>query len=251
MLVELGVKLDAVVNFCLPLDEIVARLSGRRTCSGCKAVFHVTGRPPKVAGVCDHCGGQLIQREDDRPESVRVAHGGLRAQHRAADRLFPEAGPAGPGRRPRLAGRDFPAVACAAASMRCMPRIESFTRSAWERTRDWTRSFPRSAWERGVDAPRPREEWPRSGRIGVPTQSVGTRHSQTFHPHPWSPAMNPLISRRQRLAASGVAAVELLAGRSARAEEPKHRVVVWSEGTARRTSIPTTSAARWPKGSNR
>jgi adenylate kinase len=72
LLVELDVKLDAVVNFCLPIDEIVARLSGRRTCAGCKSVFHVTGRPSKVEGVCDHCGGQLIQREDDRPESVRV-----------------------------------------------------------------------------------------------------------------------------------------------------------------------------------
>ena len=72
MLVELGVKLDAVLDFDLPIDEIVSRLSGRRTCSVCKAVFHVTSRPPKVDGVCDHCGGPLVQREDDRPESVRV-----------------------------------------------------------------------------------------------------------------------------------------------------------------------------------
>ena len=72
LLVELGMKLDAVVDFFLPVDEIVARLSGRRTCAACKSVFHVTGRPPKVEGICDHCGGQLIQREDDRPESVRV-----------------------------------------------------------------------------------------------------------------------------------------------------------------------------------
>ena len=72
LLADLNVKLDAVVNFTLPIDEIVARLSGRRTCAECKAVFHVTGRPPKTEGVCDHCGGQLLQREDDRPESVRV-----------------------------------------------------------------------------------------------------------------------------------------------------------------------------------
>jgi len=72
LLAELNVKLDAVINFSLPIDEIVARLSGRRTCSVCKSVFHVTGRPPKVDGICDHCGGQLVQREDDRPESVRV-----------------------------------------------------------------------------------------------------------------------------------------------------------------------------------
>ena len=72
LLVEVEVKLDAVLDFRLPIDEIVSRLSGRRTCSTCKSVFHVTGRPSKVEGVCDHCGGQLVQREDDRPESVRV-----------------------------------------------------------------------------------------------------------------------------------------------------------------------------------
>jgi adenylate kinase len=66
------VRLDAVVNYELPLEEIVARLSGRRTCARCKAVFHVSSRPPRRAGICDQCGGELIQREDDRPESVRV-----------------------------------------------------------------------------------------------------------------------------------------------------------------------------------
>jgi len=65
-------RLDAVLSYDLPLEQVVARLSGRRTCPGCKAVFHVEARPPKVAGVCDHCGGKLYQREDDRPESIRV-----------------------------------------------------------------------------------------------------------------------------------------------------------------------------------
>ena len=64
--------LHAVVDYELPLDEIVSRLSGRRTCKQCKAVFHITGQPPKAEGVCDHCGGPLFQREDDRPESVTV-----------------------------------------------------------------------------------------------------------------------------------------------------------------------------------
>jgi adenylate kinase len=66
------VVLEAVLNYDLPLDKIVARLSGRRTCSICKAVFHVETRPPKMQGICDHCGAALYQREDDRPESVRV-----------------------------------------------------------------------------------------------------------------------------------------------------------------------------------
>ena len=55
-----------------PLDEIVSRLSGRRTCRECTAVFHVTAQPPRAAGLCDHCGGALYQREDDRPESITV-----------------------------------------------------------------------------------------------------------------------------------------------------------------------------------
>ena len=67
-----GLSLDGVLSFELPLDHVVARLSGRRTCAGCNAVFHVTARPPKVVGLCDHCGGKLYQREDDREESVRI-----------------------------------------------------------------------------------------------------------------------------------------------------------------------------------
>ena len=67
-----GLKLDAVLSYDLLLERIVSRLGGRRTCSECKAVFHVDARPPKVPGVCDNCGGSLFQREDDRPESIRV-----------------------------------------------------------------------------------------------------------------------------------------------------------------------------------
>ncbi len=64
--------LTAVVNYELQESEIVARLGGRRTCEKCKSVFHVTERPPKVEGVCDRCQGKLLQREDDRPESIKV-----------------------------------------------------------------------------------------------------------------------------------------------------------------------------------
>jgi adenylate kinase len=64
--------LTAVVNYELATSEIVERLSGRRTCEKCKAVFHVTQRPAKVEGQCDRCGGKLYQRQDDRPESIQV-----------------------------------------------------------------------------------------------------------------------------------------------------------------------------------
>ena len=65
-------SLSAVVDYELPLPEIVSRLSGRRTCSKCKAVFHIVNQPPKSEGICDHCGAALYQREDDRPESITV-----------------------------------------------------------------------------------------------------------------------------------------------------------------------------------
>lgn len=72
LLDEQGVWLTAVVNYDLPIAEIVARLGGRRTCEKCKAVYHLTERPPKVADRCDRCEGKLFQREDDRPESIKV-----------------------------------------------------------------------------------------------------------------------------------------------------------------------------------
>ena len=67
-----GILLTAVVNYELPFEEIVARLGGRRTCAKCKAVYHVTERPPKMAGQCDRCEGKLFQREDDQMESIKV-----------------------------------------------------------------------------------------------------------------------------------------------------------------------------------
>jgi len=67
-----NIRIEAVLNYTLPIPTIVERLSGRRTCANCKAVFHTSARPPRVTEVCDHCGGKLVQREDDRPEAVQV-----------------------------------------------------------------------------------------------------------------------------------------------------------------------------------
>lgn len=64
--------LHAVINYELPISEIVERLSGRRTCEQCKAVYHVASQPSKVESTCDRCGGRLLQRDDDRPESITV-----------------------------------------------------------------------------------------------------------------------------------------------------------------------------------
>jgi len=69
---DANIPIAAVINFELPLDEIVSRLSGRRTCEKCRAVSHIVHQPQRVDGICDNCGGRLFQREDDRPESIKV-----------------------------------------------------------------------------------------------------------------------------------------------------------------------------------
>jgi len=66
------ISLTAVLSYELAADEIISRLGGRRTCEKCAAVYHIAGLPPKVDGQCDQCGGRLFQREDDRPESIKV-----------------------------------------------------------------------------------------------------------------------------------------------------------------------------------
>ena len=66
-----GLKLDKVVAITLPDEEIVKRISGRRTCRKCSAMYHVVFEPPAKPGVCDKCGGELYQREDDAEETVR------------------------------------------------------------------------------------------------------------------------------------------------------------------------------------
>jgi adenylate kinase len=71
MLSRMGLDLNSVLLVKVPQAEIVDRLSGRRTCKNCGAPFHVTFDPPQKAGVCDKCGGELIQREDDREETVQ------------------------------------------------------------------------------------------------------------------------------------------------------------------------------------
>jgi adenylate kinase len=65
-------SLSAVVDYEMPQSEITMRLSGRRICAKCKAVFHVTWRPAKTEGVCDECGGQLYRRDDDNPDSIAI-----------------------------------------------------------------------------------------------------------------------------------------------------------------------------------
>ncbi len=71
--------LDAVISYELPTDELTARLSGRRTCARCHAVYHLTKRPPRRAGICDRCEGELSQQRDDEPGAVKVRLAGYMA----------------------------------------------------------------------------------------------------------------------------------------------------------------------------
>jgi len=68
---KMDMPLDAVVNIKASAEVVVQRLSGRRTCRNCQAVYHIAYSPPKKTGVCDRCGGQLYQREDDKEETIR------------------------------------------------------------------------------------------------------------------------------------------------------------------------------------
>jgi adenylate kinase len=63
--------LQAVLKFSIPDEITIARLAGRRTCSRCERTYNVEFSPPKVEGVCDQCGGVLVQRDDDREVTVR------------------------------------------------------------------------------------------------------------------------------------------------------------------------------------
>jgi adenylate kinase len=67
-----GIALGRVVNFQVSREDIVRRLSGRRSCPKCQATFHVDFAPPKVDGICDRCGEPLVQRSDDRREAIEM-----------------------------------------------------------------------------------------------------------------------------------------------------------------------------------
>ncbi len=70
LLQQLNTPLDAVVYIDVPDDEVVARLSGRRTCKSCGILYHLRYNPPATEGICDACRGDLFQRDDDNAETI-------------------------------------------------------------------------------------------------------------------------------------------------------------------------------------
>ncbi len=70
LLVKLGIELQAAVNLNVPREVILDRLTTRRTCEDCGAIYNVKSNPPKVEGVCDKCGGKVVQRADETEEAI-------------------------------------------------------------------------------------------------------------------------------------------------------------------------------------
>lgn len=83
-LAQRGAAVGRVLYISVPTEEIVRRLSGRWNCRQCGAVYHEQHQPPRTPGVCDRCGGELYQREDDKPEVVRTR---LEVNQRQTDAL--------------------------------------------------------------------------------------------------------------------------------------------------------------------
>jgi len=71
LLTEMNTSLDAVINISVPLDRLIDRLTGRRMCRKCGTIYHLLYNAPEVENVCDACGGELFQREDDKEETVK------------------------------------------------------------------------------------------------------------------------------------------------------------------------------------
>ena len=84
-LASLGIAIDFVIEIDVPDDEIVRRLGGRRVCSECGTPFHTEAKPPVNEGVCDVCGGSLVERADDAPETVKNR---LSVYHRMTEPLI-------------------------------------------------------------------------------------------------------------------------------------------------------------------
>jgi adenylate kinase len=105
VLAGLGGAVDQVFLLEVPVPVIVSRLSGRRICKGCGAVYHVTNIPSKVAGICDQCGGALYQRPDDSEAHRPEPPGSLPAADGQPHRFLRAEGRSGPrGRRDESAG---------------------------------------------------------------------------------------------------------------------------------------------------
>ncbi|MCL2087266.1 MAG: adenylate kinase [Oscillospiraceae bacterium] len=82
---QMGILIDKVINIHVPDEKINARMGGRRVCLACGASYHVEYRPVKVDGMCDICDGEVVQRNDDKPETVLLR---LKVYHEITEPLI-------------------------------------------------------------------------------------------------------------------------------------------------------------------
>lgn len=87
-----GIIFDYVLSLEIADESIVARMDGRRVCTHCGTPFHMESKPPKAEGVCDLCGGELIERDDDKPETVRARLGVYHRQTEPLKHFYEERG---------------------------------------------------------------------------------------------------------------------------------------------------------------
>lgn len=109
-------RLDAVLYLEADDEVVVERLAGRRVCAQCGAIYHLRHHPPRVEGRCDRCGGPLLQREDDRPETVRRRLEVYRRQTQPLVRFYQERSLL------RLVGADRGVEEVVAAAKRLLPQ---------------------------------------------------------------------------------------------------------------------------------
>ncbi len=92
VLVDLGQELDSVISLQVDTDALVERLTGRRTCADCGKGYHLRFDPPAQNGSCRHCGGELLQRDDDREETIRNRMKVYQEQTAPLENYYREAG---------------------------------------------------------------------------------------------------------------------------------------------------------------
>ncbi len=99
---KLDMPIDTVINIEASADVIVKRLSGRRSCRNCQAVYHIEHSPPRKQGICDHCGKELYQRDDDKEETIRKRLQVYEKQTSPLIGYYPKSGKTGKGSRRQI-----------------------------------------------------------------------------------------------------------------------------------------------------
>ena len=92
ILADKGRSIDVVLRFAVEDDEVVSRLSGRRVCRQCGEIYHVEFNPPSEEGVCDACGGELYQRDDDKEEVIRTRLASYAADTEPLEQFYADRG---------------------------------------------------------------------------------------------------------------------------------------------------------------